>query len=339
MSCTTVLPGLGGRSMPASVMPMDLATMRLYLSQSPPLNHLLGAFSPKSVVAPRTLHHVLQKQPALPSLNWAAARSSTLGSGAKKKRVVFADAKGLALTAVRFFSEEVEPPGRCLSPPPDETALRVSRLLGPGGASQVGGKVVEVRPPARRGQQLWLGFLQPVADFVSFSARLQESLVLLESCSVTAHALKGRVRVRNIGFEKAVHVRITFDSWKSHHDVPCTHLHLRNAATLDTDLFTFNVPLPQNLDPRERLEFCISFSPGGQCAPLWDNNKGQNYRIHVCTEPKTTTASILTSHCSLTLPAKRKGSWVSLPRAPGHRLNYLTNSLSTSLLSTRAERG
>ncbi|KAI1904657.1 hypothetical protein AGOR_G00007940 [Albula goreensis] len=328
MNCTKLLHIPSGYSLPPPVMPLNMA-MQVCFADSHHLRHLLGAPAFQSAKAPRTLYHSLQKQPTFTSLDWGEAKTSTLGSSAKKKRVVFADAKGLALTEVRFFSEEAESPSPCPSPPAAETSPGVSRLPGAGSTSQAGGRTTESRAPARSRQQLQLrlGFPQPKADIRAFHARLQEVLVLLESCSVTPHALSGTICVRNMGFDKTVHVRITFDSWQTHREVPCTLLHQRLKAVKDAEVFAFNIPLPEKLDPKELVEFCICCRSNNQKAPVFDNNKGQNYRIQLSTEIETPIASILTSQRSLSLPAKRKGFLVSLPRGAGNRLDYATNSL------------
>ncbi|XP_036385237.1 protein phosphatase 1 regulatory subunit 3C-like [Megalops cyprinoides] len=319
MSCTKVLHVFGGHAMPPAVMPMDLAA-RLCLPPSPDLCHLLGVSTLKprrSRMALRAPRHAPQKlstrvstQPALLTLSWAESRSASgdsSSSSSKKKRVVFADAKGLALTAVRFFSDAEDPPS-----PTSEVSVRLPGVRGTGQAGGEGRPTVRSRP-------------QPPGDPLSFRGRQKDGPLLLEHCSVTERALSGTVRVRGTGAEKAVHVRATFDC--GHRDMPCAPLPQR-LGPADAELFTFHIPLPENLDPRECLEFCISFRLGGQSTPLWEGSKGQNYRIHVCPELDPATANTHASHRSLTLPARRKGLWEGLPRSTGHRLDYPNSPLS-----------
>eukprot|EP00063_Salmo_salar_P012694 XP_013987529.1 PREDICTED: protein phosphatase 1 regulatory subunit 3C-B-like [Salmo salar] len=288
MNCTQVLHVFGGHSIPQqSAMPVDLAMrLRLCLSQSLPLCHLQGV-SPLKVLRP----HLHTRDYRSPSLHTAALHSSSSSSSSssspersktkscvrrssaspKKKRVVFADTKGLSLTEVRlyipdnFFSTAQRADSSTSSSP-----VRQGLLPGPAGGKQ----------------QLWrlsLAFPQPMADFKTFQARLQEVLVQLESCSVTERSLSGTVRVCNVSFEKAVYVRVTFDSWRSYQDIPCSYLQQRYGGA-ETDVFAFDVPLPQNLDPSERLEFCVLFRPGSGTILRWDNNGGQNYCV--CVEPE-----------------------------------------------------
>ncbi|KAJ8260802.1 hypothetical protein COCON_G00165250 [Conger conger] len=310
MDGTKVLHAMGGHSLRPPVSPLDLSPP-LCMSQSPPLLRLWPSLSsPK--LSPRCFSHLLSP-PSSPDS--PMSRSPVFS---RKKRVVFADAKGLALTTVRYFSEgeEEEEEEKPRSPAPAETPPGVARMPGPGGAIQAAEKkTLQFRPPVRRGRplRLWLGFPQPAADPGAFRLRLQEELVLLESCRVTTDSLSGAVCARKLGFETAVHVRVTFDSWRSHRDVPCApHKHMPAAG--DTNLFTFDIPLPENLDPRERLEFCVSCRHG-KGALLWDKNKGQNYRVHASAESETPAASLLASHrSSLIIHAKRKGLWDSLPQ-------------------------
>ncbi|XP_071338604.1 protein phosphatase 1 regulatory subunit 3C-B-like isoform X1 [Trachinotus anak] len=187
----------------------------------------------------------------------------------KNRRVVFADSRGLSLTAVREFSDEEEQADLDLLP----------SLQGLGSMTEDGySYTVSTCCP---GTRLKLGFSQPSADFQAFRAKLAESMVILENCSVTEQALQGTVRVRNISFQKDVRVRITFDSWQSCKDVPCTYLQKRFGGP-QTDIFEFDIAIPKVLDAKRKIEFCLSYLPGGQSEPFWDNNNGQNYSIAVC---------------------------------------------------------
>lgn len=187
----------------------------------------------------------------------------------KNKRVVFADSQGLSLTAVRVFSDEEEQSDLDLLP----------SLQGLGSMTEDGYScTVSTCCP---GTRLKLGFPQPSADFQAFRAKLAESMVILENCSVNEQSLQGTVRVKNIGFQKDVRVRITFDSWQSYRDVPCTYLQKRFGGP-QTDIFEFDIAVPKVLDAKRKIEFCLMYLPGGQSEPFWDNNNGQNYCVDVC---------------------------------------------------------
>lgn len=187
----------------------------------------------------------------------------------KNKRVVFADSKGLSLTNVRMFSVEEEHS--------DLTILPSLQSLGQGTEDSYSCTVSTCCP----GTQLKLGFPQPSADFQAFRAKLEKSMVILENCNVTEQAVHGTLRVKNICFQKEVHVRITFDSWHSFRDVPCTYVPKRFGGP-QTDIFEFDVPVPKVLDAKRKIEFCLSYLPSGHSQPFWDSNNGQNYSIVVC---------------------------------------------------------
>lgn len=187
----------------------------------------------------------------------------------KNKHVVFADSRGLSLTAVRVFSDEEEQSDLDLLP----------SLQDLGNMTEDGYScTVSTCCP---GTRLKLGFPQPSADFQAFRTKLAQSMVTLESCSVTEQALQGTVRVRNISFQKDVRVRVTFDSWQSYRDVACAYLQKRFGGP-QTDIFEFDIAIPKVLDAKRKIEFCLSYYPGGQSEPYWDNNNGQNYSIAVC---------------------------------------------------------
>ncbi|XP_060893794.1 protein phosphatase 1 regulatory subunit 3C-B-like [Labrus mixtus] len=187
----------------------------------------------------------------------------------KNKRVVFADSQGLSLTAVREFSDEEE-----------HADLNLLPSLQDLGSMTEDGYSCTVSTCCP-GTRLKLGFPQPSADFQAFRAKLAECMIILENCSVTEQAIQGTVRVRNISFQKDVSVRITFDSWQSYRDVPCSYLQKRFGGP-QTDIFEFHITVPKVLDAKRKIEFCLRYFPGGQSEPFWDNNNGQNYSIAVC---------------------------------------------------------
>ncbi|XP_028313542.1 protein phosphatase 1 regulatory subunit 3C-like isoform X1 [Gouania willdenowi] len=186
----------------------------------------------------------------------------------KNKHVVFADSQGLSLTAVREFSDREEPSDIDLLP----------SLQGLGSMTEDGYScTVSTYCP---GTQLKLCFPQPSADFQTFRAKLAESMIVLENCTIREQALHGTIRVKNISFKKDVHIRITFDSWQSYKDIPCTYLQKRFGGP-QTDIFEFEIAVPKILDAKRKIEFCLRYLPEGQGGPFWDNNNGQNYSIAV----------------------------------------------------------
>ncbi|NXS13171.1 PR3CB phosphatase, partial [Neodrepanis coruscans] len=239
-------------------MPVDLA-VRLCLSHSPPIRKLLSSYEElRGGRGRKPLRSCLNQKPSAEPE--PERRDSTKScKGQKKKRVVFADMKGLSLTAVRFFSK-IEEDLCDLQHALSDLACFPPRLWDP-------------RPQACR---YVLGFPQPSADYVAFRSSLQDNLVCLESCLLQGRALSGTVKVRNIEYEKKVTVRITFDGWRSFRDVSCLYMH-STYGSADTDLFSFELTLPKPALGRRATEFCISFQCGQKTH--WDNNHGKNYTI------------------------------------------------------------
>lgn len=173
---------------------------------------------------------------------------------AKKKQVSFADHRGMALTKVKVFSEFDDP---------IDIPLNIQELLR--SALSLSEK-----------DTLVLDFIQPSSDYLLFRQRLERDYVCLENCTLKERTLAGTVKVKNLAFEKSVKLRITYDTWKSYVDVPCQYV---KATYTDEnrDTFVFEVSLPSDLRPHERMEFAILYEVGG--VQHWDGNEGQNYRI------------------------------------------------------------
>lgn len=168
----------------------------------------------------------------------------------RKKGVVFADALGLALTTVRHFARPF------FDEDPLVLALASLRALRP------------LSNPTYT-----LDFQPPGEDYSSFRARLTWQQVCLEQCAVQGAAVAGTVRVRNIGFEKRVTLRVSYDNWKNQYDLQCSYLRDPYGGG-DTDTFSFRLPLPPDT---QRAEFCICFWCQG--TEHWDNNQGKNYAL------------------------------------------------------------
>uniref|UniRef100_K7EYA8 Protein phosphatase 1 regulatory subunit n=1 Tax=Pelodiscus sinensis TaxID=13735 RepID=K7EYA8_PELSI len=240
---------------PPPAMPVDFA-MRLCLTRSPPIRKLLNSYEElRSGRGRKPLRSCLNQKASVELERWDSAK----GSRNKKKRVVFADMKGLSLTAVRFFSKIEEDLCDLQQALSDLTCLRP--------------KLRDPRPETKR---YTLDFPQPSADYMAFRSRLHSNLVCLENCLIQEQSLSGTIKVRNIGYEKKVHVRITFDSWRSFRDVVCQYMHNTYSAA-DADTFSFDVTLPRAPGFCGAIEFCISFQCGQKI--YWDNNRGINYKI------------------------------------------------------------
>ncbi|AWP14626.1 putative protein phosphatase 1 regulatory subunit 3C [Scophthalmus maximus] len=265
--------------MPGPVMPMDVA-MRFYISHSPPplrgflssYDELQRANNRVNQSAARCHGQRLYKplRPCLSSQQKAASdggRVAWKNSKTGKKRVVFADMKGMSLTAIHVFSKFDDEPyrnKRC-GGVAEELQFDMTDLE----TATKDLKISSVR-------SLALDFEQPSADYLDFRNRLIQNSVCLENCSLQKRSLTGTVKVRNIGFEKSVQVRVTFDSWASLTDVKCTFMN-NVYGCQDTDTFAFVLELPASVPPQNRVEFCVCFETQDQT--FWDNNDGKNYAL------------------------------------------------------------
>lgn len=173
---------------------------------------------------------------------------------AKKKQVSFADHRGMALTRVKVFSEFEDP---------IDIPLNIQELL---------------RSALSLSEEdtLILDFAQPSSDYLLFRQRLERNYVSLEHCTLKERALTGTVKVKNLAFEKSVKLRVTYDTWKSHIDVPCQYMK-DTYCSEDRDTFAFEVSLPSNIRLHERIEFAVLYEVDK--VQHWDSNEGQNYKI------------------------------------------------------------
>ncbi|XP_043193962.1 protein phosphatase 1 regulatory subunit 3C-like isoform X1 [Amphibalanus amphitrite] len=192
-----------------------------------------------------------------------------------KKRVAFADDKGLALVQVIERADEEfvneNSPTRVVADT-DGLPLGWSLELTPPRLPQL------PQPPQRPRWSLAGG--QPVAEFSRFCQRLDRDSVALETavCGAGRRTITGIIRVKNLGFEKRVFVRATNDGWRSSRDWSAIYIapvHGAVGPAPSYDRFSFEVETPEVGSGAERIEFCVCF----QCAAgeFWDNNGGGNY--------------------------------------------------------------
>lgn len=178
-----------------------------------------------------------------------------------KKKVVFADDKGMSLTQVRVMTEpsNVPPLWNCRFP------AEVSQSL-----------IVEPIPV----EETWeITFPQPASDYVVFRKRLDYEKLSLENVIVkeAEKLIQGTIKVRNEVYEKEVFVRTSVNDWESHEDSYCTFVSNNSnleAAYVLYDTFAFSIPLPVKSN---KIEFCVCFKYGGN--EYWDNNHHKNYII------------------------------------------------------------
>ncbi|XP_060883744.1 protein phosphatase 1 regulatory subunit 3C-B-like isoform X1 [Labrus mixtus] len=308
MNCTRVLhilnPRPGGLS---PIMPVDMA-MRICLASSPPLHTLLSNYDNAQLRSRcEPLRPCLTSKrcgdcnngitTATTASTTAAMSSETDGRPTwpskkkkKKKSVVFADSRGLALTAVHVFNEFEE-----------DLLTELQYHL-----TEIEGATAELHlgDDKGRGPALLLEFTQPAADYLDLRNRLKAQQVCLETCSVQDRLLSGTVQVRNICFDKSVAVRITFDLWRSFQDVPGVYMNNVYGCP-DTDTFSFSVLVPESLGPSHRVEFCVQYRTPEQT--FWDNNDGDNYRLSVADPDRSSAHCAADSLAGLHIQRDRAG--------------------------------
>lgn len=180
---------------------------------------------------------------------------------------MFADTVGLALAAVHLFIPESTTDSILLMKAAP-TRLQDQQLL----------SSVREQQQQKRCEPS-LDFPPPMSDMQGFLERLRDTGVYLQRCNITEQCLTGTVCVCHISMHKFVNVRVTFNSWKSHHDVPCKFLQKSLFGSSDIDIFAFSFCLPKNIDMKEQAEFCIHVIRGPGLTPLVDDNMGQNYKL------------------------------------------------------------
>lgn len=261
-------------------MPMDVA-MRFCISHSPP--PLCGFLGPYEELrrAKRRVRHQQQQQLFKPLRSCISSQQQQQQLKVeKKKKVVFADSRGQSLTAVHVFStfDHADFFGgirSAMEEDVEEEQLQFDLVD------------LQLKAGAAQRHRLALDFTPPAADYLELRRRLLQDQVVLENCSLQERSLSGTVRVRNLGFHKSVQLRVTFDSWTSYSDLPCTFLNNLYGGQ-DSDTFAFQLQLPAavgggTLPPlsqqaqQQRVEFCVCFRVAGQT--YWDNNGGRNYAL------------------------------------------------------------
>ncbi|XP_076354191.1 protein phosphatase 1 regulatory subunit 3B-like [Tachypleus tridentatus] len=177
-----------------------------------------------------------------------------------KKRVWFADDKGLALTHVQIVTKG--------SPcPPQWTDRFFSEI------------VKRIEPQVTQAIINWkVTFPQPVSEQDEFQNKLERQCVSLENVTIKDDKLSGTIKVKNITYRKNVYIRVTFDRWMSHEDLPAYYVRNRLQNLVSPfDTFYFSVSIPDSAEKFEVVEFCVCYRCEG--AEMWDNNGGTNYRI------------------------------------------------------------
>ncbi|TFJ95926.1 perforin-1-like [Platysternon megacephalum] len=96
--------------------------------------------------------------------------------------------------------------------------------------------------------------------------------------------LRGTVRVLNVTYRKAVHVRASWDRWRTYRDHPARYVPGGSPDGGLSDRFTFSLPFGPGRQPGEeeegaeaRLDFVIRYQTDE--GVYWANNQGKNYSV------------------------------------------------------------
>ncbi|CAL4066710.1 unnamed protein product [Meganyctiphanes norvegica] len=148
-------------------------------------------------------------------------------------------------------------------------------------------------------------------DMPDFWERVLKQKVCVERVMVGDNmSVRGVIRVLNLSFDKKVFIRYTLDKWKTHTEASATYLAASNDGV--TDQFSFLL-WGNFLKDKGSLAFVVRYETLGQ--EYWDNNKGNNYKLH-CVEslPGTPYSSTM----ALEKSEKPQSTKKSLPRVPRH---------------------
>uniref|UniRef100_A0A0A1WXI6 Glycogen-binding subunit 76A n=1 Tax=Zeugodacus cucurbitae TaxID=28588 RepID=A0A0A1WXI6_ZEUCU len=194
------------------------------------------------------------------------------GTPGRKKIVRFADVLGLDLADIKTFLDEI--------PTIPKSAFEDLEVL-------------ESEPPIQLGpksDKLLMPLFQQPGGLPNFLDLVREKQVSLENAAVTDHinqTITGTVRVRNLDFNKSVHIRYSLDNWRSYADLQANYA--ENSCDGFSDKFTFFL-FGNSLQIGQRIEFAVRFQCKGQ--QFWDNNYGTNYCFQCL--PASTPASATT---------------------------------------------
>lgn len=134
---------------------------------------------------------------------------------------------------------------------------------------------------------------QSVSGFTPMSIRslnfsnndhlLEHMPVCLEKIERNDNDIVGTVRVKNLGFQKKIVARYSFDNWAT---FTCARAYYVCSFTLhgDQDQFEFNIEIPPHMRTSDREEhYCLKFAIQYLVNDLeyWDNNQDKNYTIEI----------------------------------------------------------
>lgn len=198
--------------------------------------------------------------PSKSCLSPNSSRSEPTSPTKVKRKVSFADDKGLSLTEVRVMKNEI-----------NELPRWTQQLLFQSLPTRNESTVINTWDPL---------FPQPASDYLAFRKRIEENNVALENVIVKKDddLLTGTIKVKNLTFEKHVFVRATFDCWASYCNYPAIFVSQGTCpvpALFDT--FSFSIKVPASAARYGIIELCVGYKTPHR--EYWDSNGGKNYKL------------------------------------------------------------
>jgi hypothetical protein len=92
-------------------------------------------------------------------------------------------------------------------------------------------------------------------------------------------SIVGRIRVKNISFEKWLAVRFTCDWWQTTSEVTAKYLESVPGTDGQHDRFHFTIKLNDMLSRIEEKTMFLAIRYAAAGREMWDNNAGQNYKV------------------------------------------------------------
>ncbi|XP_066257593.1 glycogen-binding subunit 76A isoform X2 [Euwallacea similis] len=209
------------------------------------------------------------------------------GTPSRKKIVRFADVLGLDLADVRTFLDEI--------PKVPKSAYNDLSDVDLSDSSDLSLSTITNKFHGIRADRILMPLFEQPSGTPNFLDQVRDQQVCLENALVDdpiLFSIKGTVRVRNLDFNKSVHIRYSLDSWKTYADVQATYL--TNSCDGFSDRFAFTL-YAHTLTIGQKLEFACRFQCKG--CQYWDNNKGRNYCFQCLpTSSGGTSAPVLITH-------------------------------------------
>lgn len=200
------------------------------------------------------------------------------GTPGRKKIVRFADVLGLDLADVRTFMDEI--PKIPTSAYDDLSDADISLSLSDTSLCS-NTSPIDLHHP--KSTKLLMPLFQQPGGESNFLDKVRDNQVCLENAVVCSDYINGTVRVRNLDFNKSVHIRYSTDSWRTYADLQASYV--SNSCDGFSDKFSFTLYV-HTLIPGQKLEFAVRFHCKG--CQYWDNNKGVNY-VFECLPTSTST--------------------------------------------------